>query len=83
MDGISGYSGWRWIFIIEGLFTCVVAFISRWLIPDWPETAKFLNGHEREVLIHRLAADAADARMDRWDNKAAKRVFSDPKIYLG
>jgi MFS family permease len=83
MSGIAGYGGWRWIFILEGLFTCVVAFISFWLIPDWPESARFLTMEERELLIHRLAVDAADAKMSRWDKKAAKRVFSDPKIYLG
>jgi hypothetical protein len=83
MSGIAGYGGWRWIFILEGLFTCVVAFISFWIIPDWPESARFLTIEERELLIHRLAVDAADAKMSRWDKKAAKRVFSDPKIYLG
>ena len=83
MSGIAGYGGWRWIFILEGLFPCVVAFISFWLIPDWPESARFLTMEERELLIHRLAVDAADAKMSRWDKKAAKRVFSDPKIYLG
>ena len=83
MDGVAGYSGWRWIFIIEGLVTCVVAFASYWIIPDWPETAKFLSTTEREVLLHRIAVDTASARMDRWDSKTSKRIFSDPKIYLG
>ena len=83
MAGIAGYGGWRWIFILEGIFTCVVAFIAFWVIPDWPELARFLTMEERELLVHRLAVDAADAKMNRWDKKAAKRVFSDPKIYLG
>ena len=26
MDGMKGYSGWRWIFILEGVLTCVVSF---------------------------------------------------------
>lgn len=83
MAGVAGYGGWRWIFILEGLFTCVVAFVSFWIIPDWPEAARFLTTEERNLLIHRLALDAADAKMSRWDKKAANRVFSDPKIYLG
>lgn len=82
MDGIAGYSGWRWIFILEGIFTVIVAIGSYWLIPDWPETAKFLKEDERELLIRRLALDRSDAHMDHWNKKTAKRVFSDPKIYL-
>ena len=25
MDGVCGYLGWRWIFILEGILTCVVS----------------------------------------------------------
>ncbi|OAL36975.1 hypothetical protein AYO20_03744 [Fonsecaea nubica] len=83
MDGIAGYGGWRWIFIIEGLFTVVVAVASYWIVPDWPETAKFLKSDERELLIRRLAMDAEGANMNHWNKKAAKRIFGDVKIYLG
>ncbi|RDW89815.1 uncharacterized protein DSM5745_01590 [Aspergillus mulundensis] len=46
MDGVGGYEGWRWIFILEGLATVVLgvacffflidtpALSSRWLEPD-------------------------------------------------
>ncbi|KAK6379530.1 hypothetical protein LTS17_006448 [Exophiala oligosperma] len=83
MAGIAGYGGWRWIFILEGIFTFVVAVISYWIIPDWPETAKFLKSDERELLIRRLALDVEDATMSHWNKTAAKRVFGDIKIYLG
>ncbi|KAF2122531.1 major facilitator superfamily domain-containing protein [Lophiotrema nucula] len=83
MDGIRGYGGWRWIFIIEGLATCVIGFVCKWWITDWPETANFLNDDERALLIARLSADSGDAVMNRLDKRAAKRIFKDPKIYLG
>ena len=83
MDGIQGYAGWRWIFILEGIFTVVVAVAAYWLVPDWPETARFLKPEEREVLIARLAMDVEGANMSHWNKTAAKRVFSDVKIYLG
>ena len=38
---------------------------------------------EKTLLLARLNADTGDAVMDRLDKKAAKRIFSDPKIYLG
>ncbi|KAI1629555.1 retrograde regulation protein 2 [Exophiala viscosa] len=83
MAGIAGYEGWRWIFILEGIFTCLVAVVSYWIVPDWPETAKFLKPEERALLIRRLRMDVEDARMDHWGKHTAKRVFGDVKIYLG
>ncbi|ETI22443.1 hypothetical protein G647_06518 [Cladophialophora carrionii CBS 160.54] len=83
MNGIGGYAGWRWIFILEGIFTVVVAIAAYWLVPDWPETAKFLKPAERELLIARLAMDVEGANMSHWNKTTAKRVFSDIKIYLG
>ncbi|PGH14631.1 hypothetical protein AJ79_02966 [Helicocarpus griseus UAMH5409] len=83
MDGVGGYKSWRWLFILEGLVTVVVAIASKFLIVDWPETAKFLNDDERRMLLARLAKDNGEVKMDRLDKKAAKRCFTDPKIYLG
>ncbi|KAF2169761.1 hypothetical protein M409DRAFT_64778 [Zasmidium cellare ATCC 36951] len=83
MDGIAGYSGWRWILIIEGIFTTVVGVAAKWFVPDWPETAKFLNAEEKELLIARLTADVADAKMNRLDRRAVGRILGDWKIYVG
>ena len=83
MAGIGGYNGWRWIFILEGLFTVCAAIFSFFFIPDWPEEAKFLTATERELLIHRLAVENGPARMSTWNKKAARLTFYDPKIWLG
>jgi MFS family permease len=83
MDGIAGYGGWRWIFILEGLFTILVASAGYWLVPDWPETAKFYTEDERALWIRRLALDNEDTNMSHWDKHTAKRVFGDIKIWLG
>lgn len=82
MAGIQGYNGWRWIFIIEGLLTSVIAIVSKFLIVDWPETAKFLNEDERALLLARLATDQGEASMNRLDKRAAKRAFGDWKVYV-
>ncbi len=47
MDGIGGRPGWAWIFILEGLFTILVACASPWVLQDFPESAKFLSEDER------------------------------------
>lgn len=83
MQGLGGYGAWRWIFIIEGIATSVIAAISYFLIPDWPETAKFLTPEERTILLRRLAADAGEAKMTTYNKSAVKRTLKDIKIYLG
>ncbi|TIA13193.1 MFS general substrate transporter [Aureobasidium pullulans] len=83
MDGIGGYSGWRWIFIIEGLLTVIVGIIARFWVCDWPETANFLTEEERAMLTTRLQTDSGEAIMNRLDKAATKRIFSDWKIYTG
>ncbi len=47
MDGVGGRPGWAWIFILEGLFTILLACVSPWVIQDFPESAKFLSEAER------------------------------------
>lgn len=36
MDGVAGLEGWRWLFIIQGIVTFIVAIIGVWFLPDDP-----------------------------------------------
>lgn len=83
LDGKGGYAGWRWIFIIEGLLTCVVAIALKYFVVDWPETSKFLTEEERVLLSRRLTADVATAKMDRLDRAANRRIYGDWKVWCG
>lgn len=58
MNGVGGYEGWRWIFILEGLLTVIVAISAYFLLYDYPDTAKFLTEREREFIIWRLKNDS-------------------------
>ncbi|CAI7645525.1 unnamed protein product [Penicillium pancosmium] len=57
MDGVGGYAGWRWIFILEGAATVLIASTLPWTLPDSPNTASFLNAREKEIIITRLEQD--------------------------
>lgn len=54
MDGIGGLEGWRWIFILEGIATVIVAFLAFFMLYDFPETASFLSEEERAFIVYRL-----------------------------
>ncbi|KAF2158243.1 retrograde regulation protein 2 [Myriangium duriaei CBS 260.36] len=63
----GGIAGWRWIFILQGLLTCVVALISYVTIVDFPELAqsttfmKFLTKEEVDFVVARIEKDRHDA----------------------
>ena len=82
MAGTDDYSGWRWIFIIEGLISVVIGLFCLLTVPDWPHKATFLNEEERKLLKARIFEGASGARMDNLDAKAVKRSLKDWKIWL-
>ncbi|RYP75777.1 hypothetical protein DL771_002264 [Monosporascus sp. 5C6A] len=54
MDGAADLEGWRWIFLLEGIATVVVAVIAFFVLHDFPETATFLTEEERAFVVFRL-----------------------------
>ncbi|KFA50658.1 hypothetical protein S40293_04908 [Stachybotrys chartarum IBT 40293] len=54
MDGVGGLEGWRWIFILEGIVTVLVALWAFYALYDFPETATFLTEEERAFVVFRL-----------------------------
>ncbi|KAH8923191.1 MFS transporter [Atractiella rhizophila] len=48
LDGRAGLEGWRWIFILEGIATCVIGVITSFILPQSLATAKFLTPEERD-----------------------------------
>ncbi|KAH6667199.1 putative MFS transporter [Halenospora varia] len=53
----SGLTGWRWIFIIEGLLTVVVGFTAYFILPNNLHTAGCLSPEERIFAQQRLLND--------------------------
>ncbi|KAI0439700.1 retrograde regulation protein 2 [Xylaria telfairii] len=56
LDGVSNMSGWRWLYIIEGLATVIWAGLCVILIPQSYEMAYFLND-EQKALMRRRAEE--------------------------
>ncbi|KAB5585047.1 putative MFS transporter [Coniochaeta sp. 2T2.1] len=49
----GGLTAWRWIFVIEGLFTILCAVVTYIMLPNTLATARFLTEEEREHCISR------------------------------
>ncbi|KAK9761586.1 hypothetical protein K7432_013417 [Basidiobolus ranarum] len=82
MDGLLKLTGWQWIFIIEGLPTLVLAAVSYFYLPDFPERASFLNEEERMYVMDRLKHDAGAASETHFSWKQCKDAFIDWKVYF-
>ncbi|PYH42056.1 putative MFS transporter [Aspergillus saccharolyticus JOP 1030-1] len=84
MAGLRGYNGWRWVFIIEGVITCVVSFAWYFVIPGFPEDVKWLNDDERKYIKAKLAQDLGKAGHDAHIGfREVLDVFKDYKIFIG
>ncbi|RMZ82981.1 hypothetical protein DV737_g1792, partial [Chaetothyriales sp. CBS 132003] len=65
MAGIRGYEGWRWIFILEGILSCLVAVAWFFLLPDFPENCKWLSEKELAFVKTRLQEDQGKSGIER------------------
>ncbi|PVH94135.1 MFS general substrate transporter [Periconia macrospinosa] len=84
MDGMRGYRGWRWIFILEGLLTVLVSFFFFFLLPNFPEEVKWLSEDERAFVKARLQLDQGRSARERPVTLSdIGHVLRDPKIIVG
>ena len=70
---LPGIAGWRWIFILQGVITCVLGLGSLVLIVDFPELSvntfglKFLNQREADFIVARIEADRHDVVLEKFN----------------
>ncbi|KAK1962674.1 major facilitator superfamily transporter [Colletotrichum sublineola] len=84
MGGLKGLAGWRWLFIVEGAATAVVAIFGFWLLPNTPLTTRWLTERERELAHSRMEKDKLS---DSDVNKASamdglKQAVRDKRTWL-
>ncbi|KAK5657148.1 hypothetical protein OQA88_3205 [Cercophora sp. LCS_1] len=56
---IGSVTSWRMIFLVEGIVTMGLALIAFAVLPNGPETARWLTAEERELAVERLRAERA------------------------
>ncbi|CVK86163.1 related to nicotinamide mononucleotide permease [Fusarium mangiferae] len=80
MNGVGGLLAWRWIFILEGSATVVIAFCCYWILPDFPATTKWLTEEERAIALWRMEVDAAGEQ--DWTAGDQQSLFHGFKLLL-
>jgi MFS transporter, ACS family, tartrate transporter len=60
-----GWSGWRWLFVIEGFPVVLLGIIAYLFLTDWPKDANWLTLDQRLWIGHRLQEQQIAATSDR------------------
>ncbi|MCJ1233596.1 hypothetical protein MMC14_001554 [Varicellaria rhodocarpa] len=86
LNGARGLLAWRWLFIIEGAITIVIAFGAFFLLPNFPRTTTWLTEEERQLAVWRLDEDIGE---DDWVGSkqqtffhGVKLAFADMKMWI-
>lgn len=83
LDGVLGFAGWQWVFLVTGLPAILLTPIVLLNLPDGPSDAKFLSISERNWLIERLSREEPTRQHGNplaviWD----KRVLLLSVVYM-
>ncbi|RSL84597.1 hypothetical protein CEP51_003800 [Fusarium floridanum] len=71
---------WKYIFIIYGVVTIAMGFVTLALLPDTPATAWFLKAEEKVIAVQRLADNQTGVERSKNFNLAQiKEAIIDPK----
>lgn len=54
LDGVLGFKGWQWMYLIEGFPALVLAVLIPFILPSRPSEAKFLSAEERAWLVETI-----------------------------
>ncbi|OBT46270.1 hypothetical protein VE00_02324 [Pseudogymnoascus sp. WSF 3629] len=85
MKGLGGLEGWRWIFIMEGIITCLLGVAGYLLLVDFPDQAKgargFLKDAEVDFVIARIEQDRADTVAPEFNLGQYLRHAGDLKVW--
>jgi ACS family tartrate transporter-like MFS transporter len=83
MDGMFSLSGWQWLFVVEGLPACILAFaVYRWM-PDGPADASWLDPDEKAAITSRHHSDAVAEHRDIRIALKDWRVFAIGFVGIG
>ena len=58
MNGLGGYTGWQWLFIVEGIPSIIAGLAAIVLLSDNPAKASWLSTREKSHVQEELAAEA-------------------------
>jgi MFS family permease len=81
MNHIQGLADWRWIFILEGIFTILVGLSAFFTVSDFPEEVKWLTPKEKSFVLAKTQTNRSNT--ESITLKDILNFFRDVKVFLG
>lgn len=78
MHGHTGWYGWQWMFLIEGIPSVILGLLVLVVLTNRPAEAKWLDSREKKLIEMNIDASMQGAHNEHSFRKALK----DPKIYV-
>ncbi|KAK4155281.1 allantoate permease [Chaetomidium leptoderma] len=84
LNGVKGYSGWRWLFIIDGIITLPLAALGFIFLPNLPQGGKktwWITEKEHELSIKRMES-VGRAGKQEWTKEKVRKILLSWHTYL-
>ncbi|HKU37485.1 MAG TPA: MFS transporter [Polyangiales bacterium] len=81
VDAHGQLPGWRFMFLIEGGATLLVAFATPWFFADTPAAARFLTADEKLWLERELERDRASSVVHQADVASFREVVRSGRVW--
>ncbi|EGO03481.1 hypothetical protein SERLA73DRAFT_165163 [Serpula lacrymans var. lacrymans S7.3] len=83
LNGVAGKAGWRWLFLVEGLITFVIGFMTFFRMPPSPTQTKtwfrpkgWFTDREETIVVNRvLRDDPTKGDMHNREGLTVKRLW--------
>ncbi|MDA9529025.1 MFS transporter [Bradyrhizobium sp. CCBAU 25338] len=75
LDGMNGWHGWQWMFLIEGIPTALLGLVAAFTLTDTPADASWLTVKERARVIAEVGAASEN------EGSGLRDVVRDPRTY--
>lgn len=80
LDGKAGLQGWQWLFVVEGIPSVLLGFVTLKFLTEHPRDATWLTAPQRLWLIERLRRDQIEHPADH--GMPPLRALLHPLIWL-
>lgn len=82
MSGTAGLSGWRWLFILQGIITFVLSIVSVFILPDEPLTTRWLTPEERHLAHNRIEKDTVEVKQNQSVWTGLREAAKDRNLWI-
>ncbi|MEY2411095.1 MAG: hypothetical protein QOF48_3765 [Verrucomicrobiota bacterium] len=80
MNGAAGLAGWQWLFLLEAIPAVLMGLVVLWILPNNPQTARWLSGREKAWISTRMREDAA--REGAPASESFLRLLGNGRVWL-